>query len=206
MQVSSENPSFLYSAASDLSWGLRVVAVYGKTMVLYCVPPDIMTDMSKVTGTTLSPIEEVAEECSFSSWYNYWDFGNLKAGDRQWPIPLQGSVIEEVDGITDLCIQGSTTPTIWGFFADRTAKTWETSHGNTVDVLQKHVDCDGMVQGSIDKDGDWIMRDARRSIGHVYGNGGVSSKRGGIKFHGQQDIFNDDDGRKCSRVERFQPC
>jgi len=184
-------------------------------MVLYCVPPDIMTDMAKITGTTSSPIEEVAEQYTFSSWYACWDFGYSKAGETQWPIPLFGSIIDEVSGLVDICVQGSDTPTVWGFFTDGTAKTWELSHENTVGVLQRHVDFAGMVLGSIDKDGDCSMRDVGRPVAGVYINGttktqmaevvltGVLAGRPRAKFDGQYAIYDDERGKKCSRVERF---
>lgn len=227
-KVTSKNPATIYSASPDLSWGLRAVVIYDETMVLYCVPPDIMADMSKFTGSSLSPVHEGLEEYTLSTWYKWWDFKET-SNKEQLPLPVYGSVVNKVDVLVSLIVQGSSDFTVWGLFANGSARTWAIGRRSKMRVVERYIDREGMVRDSVDQDGDRIMRDVRsdRKSPIAFGGDGiveldrdgdvvmrdawaqrapfaVLSSRHCVEAVSQQEIFTED-GRSMSRVEFYHP-
>jgi len=223
LEVSSNQPTPIYAASSDLTWGLRIAVVYGSTLVLHCVPPDVLADVAKVRDTAVASVEEEVEEESFSSWHAWWDFKGAPKGEK-WPIPVQGSVIDYVPGLRDISVQGSSELVIWGLLADGTARTWEIGHNSEPRALQSYVDHGGMVHDSVDEDGDVIMRSGPPQDRPVhFGRDGIVEldydgdvimgnacvARGSLRFDRveflkQKKILEHKSGLAMSRLELFQ--
>jgi hypothetical protein len=127
----------LYTAASDLTWGVRVAVAFGDQIVLYSVPPDILAS---------SRLEQKAESWDVYTappfthagrakdhWLNWWDEPyTLNSPDllnRIWPIAVRGMVVGTLAGVCELAVVTSPNIAIWAFGLDSRAKTWQVGQG-----------------------------------------------------------------------------
>ncbi|KAI9663522.1 MAG: hypothetical protein M1831_002531 [Alyxoria varia] len=70
-----------YAIGMDLTQGVRIVAVYGTDkIVLYNVPPDVFTDVSRVGGNGVVAGHEEGDEWSFGEWAWWLDDGRRNPG------------------------------------------------------------------------------------------------------------------------------
>lgn len=166
----------LYTAAADLTWGARVIVVYGDTIMLYSIPPDLLK---------LSQLEQKAESAaghnapSISSqgrdknhWLNWLEEPSTFTPTTRsetyytnpiWPITIRGSEIGRLSGICEVSIQTRPDIQIWAFTHSAQCKTWRLSNYVDPIVCTKHHVCqDGLVHDecTIDDTGDVIMKEA----------------------------------------------
>lgn len=151
----------IYTTAVDMSSGARIVAVFGDTVMLYSVPPDVLA---------LSRLEQTAESgdvnipTSFDSkvqdsnhWLNWWDeppvfdpAERLGTDDSNtvWPILLSGMEIAILPDICELAVQTRPDILIWAFTCTSQCKTWRLH--NFVDRIVRSkqvVGRDGLIYG-----------------------------------------------------------
>ncbi|KAF2185099.1 hypothetical protein K469DRAFT_750598 [Zopfia rhizophila CBS 207.26] len=159
----------LYTAAADLSSGARVAVVFGDTVVLYSVPPDVFA---------LSRLEQQAEGRDVYSappfstegrsgdhWLNWWDESYTPyLPDRSpiWPLAIHGTTIGSLQGVCELAIFTHPDVTIWAFALDEQSKAWQVrNEAEPVNISRRFISRSGIVQDSysLDESGDVIMRD-----------------------------------------------
>jgi hypothetical protein len=166
----------LYTAAADLSRGALVAAIYGDTIMLYSIPPDIIA---------LSQLEQKAESSDiyasppFSTagraknhWLDWWDepstvdtVEKLPSDDSNpiWPIAIRGTAIGKLPGICEVTIQTRPEIMLWAFTHAAQCMAWRL-HSYAVPVIRtkQHVCRDGIVHDNyvVDENEDVIMRDA----------------------------------------------
>ncbi|KAF2630750.1 hypothetical protein BU25DRAFT_455826 [Macroventuria anomochaeta] len=165
-----------YTAAADMSSGARIVVVYGDTVMLYSIPPDVLA---------LSRLEQAADAWDvynappFSSidrhydhWLNWWDeptaFDPVNRSEADsdspiWPISLSGTEIGRLSGICELAIQTRPDILIWAFTYTSQCKTWRLhDYVDPVIRAKQFIDRSGLVHESfnVDDSRDVIMQDA----------------------------------------------
>lgn len=115
----------LYTAAFDMAWGARVVVVFGDTLVLYSIPPDVCN---------LSRTEERADSWDVYTappfangrrtedhWLNWWDAPSPSArpwNSPIWPVAIRGQEIGKLKSVCELAIHTKPDITIWAFALD----------------------------------------------------------------------------------------
>ncbi|KAF2134228.1 DUF221-domain-containing protein [Dothidotthia symphoricarpi CBS 119687] len=143
-----------YIAAADMSWGARVVVVYGDTIMLYSVPPDVCK---------LSQLEQKAESRDPSA---FDPTNRCEASKNIWPIAIRGTEIGKLPSICELAIQTQPNIQIWAFTNTFQCKVWRLHNYIDPVIRSKHyIRSDGLVYTShfIDEDRDIIIRDAPSS-------------------------------------------
>jgi hypothetical protein len=159
----------LYTAAFDMSWGARIVVVFGDTIVLYSVPPDVCN---------LSRSEQQAESWDVynappfnnegrtaNHWLNWWNepYPSNRWGDNPiWPIAVHGTEIGVLRNVCEISV--STTPdiTVWGFTLDAQCKAWQLrNHADDVVRERRFVCGNGMMHEAytVDEARDVIITD-----------------------------------------------
>lgn len=130
------HPPTVYAAASDLRWGVRVVAAYASSLWLFCVPPDWFAaakDRRK----------------------------HMDAAREAPPIAIPGVHIATVAGLRDVAVDASSgSLTVWAFGAKGTAYTFQLDGGACRALRRRAVEPAGNVIELVDGDGDVVMRDA----------------------------------------------
>lgn len=125
LQNSDRQLPRLYSAATDMSHGARIVVAYGDAIVLYSVPPDVLA---------LSRREQAAESRDpFSSsgrsencWMNWWDgpgFEDQGIGEV-WPVCLDSAEIGMLPGVCEVVVQARPEIVVWGFEDKGRGRVW----------------------------------------------------------------------------------
>ncbi|TKA73223.1 hypothetical protein B0A49_04892 [Cryomyces minteri] len=174
----------LYAAAADVSQGVRVVAVYGESIVLYSVPPDVFAHSMaeqepKVEARTNPPPYSDATSDSTTNelnleWLQWWPdhMDSCGRAKEAWPLMIRGTLIGAVSGLVDLAISCSPVLTIWGFSIDGRASTWQVNPGHRpLVVSHKFVAADGTIHSvNLDAGGDVARADVgtddeERSVG-----------------------------------------
>ncbi|KAK5014655.1 hypothetical protein LTR60_003248, partial [Cryomyces antarcticus] len=176
----------LYAAAADVSQGVRVVAMYGESIVLYSVPPDVFAHSmaeqeSKVEArTNPTPYNDATFDDTTNEpnleWLRWWPDHMDSCGHAKeaciWPLKVRGILIGTVSGLVDLAISCSPVLTIWGFSLDGRASTWQVDTGHRpLVVSHKVVAADGTIRSvNLDADSDVTRADAgtddeERSVG-----------------------------------------
>ncbi|KAJ6066713.1 uncharacterized protein N7446_003750 [Penicillium canescens] len=164
-----------FTAGSDLSWGLRVVAAYGNRIVLYSIPLDVYNVIHKERerqGDGVMGDSDLARD-----WYidadrspkrrdglaqnQSEDWECLLSVSYQptatmWPFKIYGKEIGTVDGLVELSLQSSEGGVrVWAFGGDGRATVFDidtfTSGGfgpGSVPVSALKIGADGGVQSS----------------------------------------------------------
>ena len=166
----------VYTTAADMSAGARIVAVYGDTIMLYNIPPDLLS-LSRVEQAASS--WDIYNAPPFSSegrhhdhWLNWWDEPRVSNPATEpedgsdspiWPISISGTEIGKLSGICELAIQTRPDILIWAFTYTSRCKTWRLH--NYVDPIirsKQHIDRSGLIHDSyiVDESRDVIMQDA----------------------------------------------
>ncbi|KAF2454787.1 hypothetical protein BDY21DRAFT_325207 [Lineolata rhizophorae] len=175
----------IYAAAADLTFGVRVVAVYADTIVLFSVPPD---PGSPSLPERRSPMEAAA---------------------AVWPRCVLGVVVGELDGIvdvavgTELGVPGAAL-TVWAFGVDGRAAAFElgsrprdglSGGEGERSVLRRVIRRDGEVEdlGRGDAENEMVARDTLAWAGEEDG----ASLVGGTRQEGKMV------GKKGSRSTYF---
>jgi hypothetical protein len=151
---------WLYTSAADLNCGVRVVAMFGDSIMFYSVPPDVLafSQNEQSTTSTLS-----VEGLSTDHWLNWWEErpanpSTLPPHSAVWPIALRGCEVGRVGGVCHLAVY-TVDPgiTIWAFSLDGIARTWQMRTGSRHRLTQpsrRHVSRSGIVDGNGSGDAD----------------------------------------------------
>lgn len=147
--ITSEQPrpATLYAAGRDLSYGVRIIAVYGHHLVFYSVPEDMLADINRINGHLIGETEQDPDH--WSHWLEH-TFVPL-------PIRLPGHIIGQMSDIVDIAIQGGREPVIWAFGSNGLARTFKVGRAP---YIERHlIDRNGSVVDLVDEQGDWEMPD-----------------------------------------------
>jgi hypothetical protein len=148
--VNNQTPR-LYMAAGDLTWGARVAVSFGDEILLYSIPPDVLT---------LSRLEQKAESWNVYTappfthagrtkdhWLNWWDepcpLNHPDLTNPVWPITVSGTRVGTLAGVCELAVVTRPDIAIWAFSSDSNAKTW--SLGREKRAERSYVCCNGIV-------------------------------------------------------------
>ncbi|KAJ4344007.1 hypothetical protein N0V95_006427 [Ascochyta clinopodiicola] len=161
--------SRIYTAAADMSSGARIVAVYNDTIMLYSVPPAVLS---------LSRFEQAADGWDvynappFSAvgrhpdhWLNWWDDPRYRSDHSAdcpvWPLSLAGTHIGTLSGVCELAIQTQPDILIWAFTLSSHCTTWRLrNYADAVVRSTQVLDRSGLVHEAyrVDGGGDVVMR------------------------------------------------
>ncbi|OBT77879.1 hypothetical protein VF21_03227 [Pseudogymnoascus sp. 05NY08] len=175
-----EGSPVAYAAASDLRWGVRVVAAYGlgkeQTIWLFSVPIDVFTDghgrgeQPHIINSFTAISRETAR--GNADWMPWWGndgdrllewptFGYGSRTNTTWPLQVRGQQAGQCAGLVDLAIHtgSGVGVTIWAFTRQGIALTWKLDSGTPHhDHMQRLVVQDGTIR-EIDGNGDIEMCD-----------------------------------------------
>lgn len=175
-----EGSPVAYTAASDLRWGVRVVAAYGlsreQTIWLFSVPIDVFTDghgrgeQPHILNSFNAVDRETAR--GNADWMPWWgndgdrilewpNFGYGSRANMMWPLQVHGQQVGHCAGLVDLVIHTGSGAgvTIWAFSRQGVAFTWKLDSGDPYqDHTQRLVVQDGTVRER-DGNGDIEMCD-----------------------------------------------
>jgi hypothetical protein len=116
----------LYTAAADLSWGVRIVAVYGDAIIFYSVPRDIFESPHWEQNNHDDDAEAASavddDENHWSHWLSppHHDLTNPIA-----PLTIRGIHLGTMQQLSELAIFTDPDITIWAFSLAGMAKTWQ---------------------------------------------------------------------------------
>jgi hypothetical protein len=164
----------LYTAAANLSHGVRVVVSYGDTIILYSIPPDVIASSQGGRHAKGSDTHLPAEERPLNHWLNWWNETSSLASAQPcspdepntiWPVTVHGTEIGHLKDISELAIQTHPDITVWAFTHFSHCKSWRLR--NYIDPIirtRQHVCRDGIVHDSylVDANNDVIMTNAPR--------------------------------------------
>ena len=117
----------LYAASSELSYGPRIVAVYGDTLVLYCIPPDVFGLSRKEQQVSVNCAVLTGEDVKNAEWLDWWPRDDIPANvpeppDTQhqgpkpiWPLFIRGTAFGQLNNVVDVAVSGANGLTIWAF-------------------------------------------------------------------------------------------
>ncbi|KAJ5761027.1 hypothetical protein N7520_008183 [Penicillium odoratum] len=131
-----------FAVASDLRWGLRVVAAYQDRLVLYSIPLDILTIIRKererqqdgimgddpaLTASSSEPRQR--RDNLFQHENGDWEFllsARSKPPATMWPFKTHGMEIGYMDNIVELALQSSNGGArIWAFDSSGHARIFD---------------------------------------------------------------------------------
>lgn len=137
----------VYAAASDLRWGVRVVAAYASALYLFTVPPD-----------WLAAAKDHAHAHAHAR--------RTSSAPEGPPVAIPGVHVATVPGVCDLAVDAAGgTLTVWAFAAGA-AYTFQLDGGARRALRRRGVDAAGNVVERVDGGGD--------GVGVVRGAGPVS--------------------------------
>ena len=132
---------YVYAAAPEMRWGLRVAAAYGDQLWIFVVPPDLFVENGNV--------REKPEL-----------FSDNDDGDAI-PLQIAGVEIASVAYLTSLALDGSGGDlTLWAFTANAKAFVFQIAGSGFKAVTQREATSDGTIVLIRDADGDIVMNDA----------------------------------------------
>ncbi|KAL1882516.1 hypothetical protein Plec18167_002932 [Paecilomyces lecythidis] len=123
----------IFTAGSDLRWGLRIVAAYRSSIVLYSVPADVLKIVQRererqgdgvIADSDLARDTFLANNSGTQSQNGDWTFlldNSCQTTSMMWPFTICGKQIGQMVDITNLALQTSHgSVRVWGF--DSTGK------------------------------------------------------------------------------------
>ncbi|KAJ5093096.1 hypothetical protein N7456_008957 [Penicillium angulare] len=134
-----------FAVASDLRWGLRVVASYGDRVVLYSIPLDIFNMVCKereAQGNDIMGSSNHAQEWSVDSerfrrrresltqnQNGDWEFlpsARSRPAGMIWPFKIHGKDVGRVENVVELALQSSNGGAkVWAFSASGDASIFD---------------------------------------------------------------------------------
>ena len=110
----------MYTSAFDMAWGARIVVVYGETIVLYCVPPDVCNfSRGEQRVDTWDSYAGEEERFGRDHWWEWWpESGEQKESGCVWPIRIRGQEVGVLRGVCEVAVQTRPDVTVWGFAMD----------------------------------------------------------------------------------------
>ncbi|QSZ35252.1 hypothetical protein DSL72_008121 [Monilinia vaccinii-corymbosi] len=164
----------LYAGGSDLSWGVRVVAAFGRgaeqSIWMFTVPGDLYHAAQNSQNSLESSVVHRRSPCGNSKnmeWLDWWPDQGLQEWinlirhpvsgilpGNLWPVRIRGQKIGTCSGVVDLAIDSSQGVTIWAFSMDGVAKVWRLDDGQHRDILKLSVLRDGTIREEDHHEGD----------------------------------------------------
>lgn len=167
-----------YAAGADLRWGVRVVAAYGESIVLFCVPGDVFERLRRVTeGAGVMADSDLARDWflptggagdDLADGDNDDDSGvhpPSSANSRStWPIKICGTELGKMRGLVDFAVYTSHGGVrVWAFSSRGEEVVWDLKGAATPPeeriVQRTLVQEDGSVVCVADEAGDVLMED-----------------------------------------------
>ncbi|KAE8446856.1 hypothetical protein EG329_011487 [Mollisiaceae sp. DMI_Dod_QoI] len=168
----------VYAGGSDLSWGVRVVAGFGRgaeqSLWLFSVPNDVFnTNQGTEPGFSTPAWFASSSSCESQNtdWINWWPDDGLQEWLNHgrdpvpgilprsiWPIKIRGQKIGTCSGLVDVAIDSGPQMTIWAFSKCGIATVWKLDDGKYEGVKRIWVQRDGTIRES-EGDGDIEMSD-----------------------------------------------
>lgn len=127
----------VFAAASDLKWGLRLVAVYGDRLVLYSVPLDVFDLVRRERERQVNGV--MGDSDLARDWYADADRceADLESLDvfrsvaMMWPFKVHGKEIGTVDDAVELSVQCSEGGVrVWAFGRSGKAEVFDIETGD----------------------------------------------------------------------------
>jgi hypothetical protein len=166
----------VYTAAADVSSVARIVAVYGDTVMLYSIPPDVLNPSRREQAAEswdmyntppFSPLSRHQDH-----WLDWWDeptafdlTNRLDSANEScmWPISLSGTQVGKLSSICELAIQTHPDILIWAFTYTSQCRTWRLH--NYIDPIvrsKQYIDSNGLAHDSytINDSSDAIIQGA----------------------------------------------
>ena len=151
----------VFTAGSDLSWGLRVVAAYGDRIILYSVPLDVFNVIKKdherqgdgVMGDSDLARDLFLEgerstkrrESTVPNQNGDWEFllsVSYRPTTMMWPFKIYGKEIGRMDNVVELALQSSHGGArIWAFGAAGSTKIFDVDTFTSPDLSPAEVPC-----------------------------------------------------------------
>jgi len=149
-----------YTAAPDLSWGVRIAVGYADgSLWLFSVPRDMFL-ASRCDGKDweLGWIEEYSASGHKDEAIHINEDGT---GWIDWPVQIHGVYVADIEGLEDVTVDATKgSVMLWAFSTDGLVRKWELSTGLDTQVRKSTVLEDGTIVPTEEDDGDWIMRNA----------------------------------------------
>ncbi|KAJ5916229.1 hypothetical protein N7504_000244 [Penicillium tannophilum] len=131
-----------FAVASDLRWGLRVIAAYQDRIILYSIPLDVLNivrrererqsdgEMGDDPARDWGDSEEFRRrENLFQNANGDWEFllnARYKPASMVWPFKVYGKEIGHMDNIVELALQSSNGGArIWAFGSSGSARIFD---------------------------------------------------------------------------------
>lgn len=217
-----------HAAASDLRWGVRVLAAYGvgakQSIWLFSVPADVLAhsydrnDASRSRNLPGGTVE--IENTDWMSWWTDNDGGSKPrpsaryrgASGMIWPVQVRGQEVGRCAGVMDLAIH--TGPgigvVIWAFSKSGIALAWALDDGKSDhEVKRRMVVADGSIR-KVDGGGDVEMGGtAEEGVGgrEWRQGGGDRARHDSIRRDGSGDVVMTDvevSGREEGYRRRYE--
>ncbi|CAI7672593.1 unnamed protein product [Penicillium bialowiezense] len=127
----------VFAAASDLTWGLRVVAVYGNRLVLYSVPADVFDLVRRERERQINGVmgdSDVARDWYADADRRDADLESLdvfRSAAMMWPFQVYGKEIGTVEDAVELsvqCAEGGVR--VWAFGSSGKAEVYDIDTGD----------------------------------------------------------------------------
>ncbi|KKK18701.1 hypothetical protein ARAM_001205 [Aspergillus rambellii] len=151
----------VFTAGSDLNWGLRVVAAYGDRIVLYSVPLDVFNVIRKERkrqGDGVMADSDLARDFFLNHQLSQKRRGSLaqnQNGDWEfllsiryrptammWPFKIYGKEIGRVDNVVELALQSSHGGArVWAFGASGEASILDVDTLSSVSQQVSDIPC-----------------------------------------------------------------
>ena len=168
----------VYTAGSDLSHGVRVVAAFGigpkQRVWFFSVPSDVFA--ASQGSLILSGVSSLFRPTSSrdgknTEWMDWWPDAGLQEWPNNandpvagipprsvWPVKIRGQELGTCPGLVDLAIDSGPRMTVWAFSKEGIAKVWQIDDGKFGGLKQRWVMRDGTIR-EIDAEGDIEMVD-----------------------------------------------
>jgi hypothetical protein len=124
-----------FAAASDMRWGLRVVAVYGTRLVLYSVPLDVFNVIRRERERQLGGV--LGDSDLARDWHVDSENGReslsvaYRATAMMWPFKVYGKVIGSVEDAVEVSVLGGEGGVrVWAFGADGKGEVFDVDTGD----------------------------------------------------------------------------
>ncbi|KAF2266336.1 hypothetical protein CC78DRAFT_155019 [Lojkania enalia] len=160
----------LYAGAADLASGARVAVAFGDTIMLYSVPPDVVTlsrlEQKPATWDIYNMPPFSSEGRAKDHWLNWLDDSYTPHGITRkniWPIAVRGTQIGVLRNVCELAVFTQPDITVWAFTLDAQATTWQVrSRVKPTKRSRRFINRSGLIYDShsLDEVGDVITTDA----------------------------------------------
>ena len=160
-----EGSPMVYASGSDLSWGVRVIAAYGKgaeqSIWLFSVPLDIFNGDWSGPAVPSGPVlfKSRPNRERHTGWLPWWPENGAKewlshAGiqppgfpqNSVWPVKIRGQEVGRCSGVVDLAIDSGPNMTIWAFGKDGISTVWRIKDGRVEIMKERLVIRDGTLR------------------------------------------------------------